>query len=483
MAYGVTPDGFVRMRLPEIRQEIVASLQAKLRAAGYTGVVETRPDSVTGLLIDTFAEREAAIWELAEGIYYAMYPGSATGVSLTRSVSFTGVQRINAEVSTCYVMLYGASATPVPAGAQIRHRITQSLWEIAADTTIGAGAAGDITLQPSVAPTTTYTVTIDGHGYTYTSGATTSIEAILAGLVAVLSGQGFNVSSDGAAVRIFGDGRVSFTAAWSPSLTLLNLGTPALAQTLQPAAEEADVGDLNAVVSQVPGWTAVDNLQAGSVGRLAETEAELRARYPTGVYRLGAATEPSIAPNIRDGVRGIRAVKVYRNNGDEVDEDGRPPHSVHVVVDGGLDDEVALAIFKVVAGGIDTFGQQTVIVRDSEGADHPIHFDRPEPIYVWVSCATTLLPTSEQVFPPDGFDQIKKNLAAEGDSFGVGDDVIIQRLYGAIYKTTGISSADLRLAYSTDPAFTPQPADFAATNITVEPFQLARFDLSRIEVT
>ena len=57
MANGVTPLGFVRPRLPEIRLEITDDLVARLRAVGYAGDIETRPDSLFGLLIDTFATR------------------------------------------------------------------------------------------------------------------------------------------------------------------------------------------------------------------------------------------------------------------------------------------------------------------------------------------------------------------------------------------------------------------------------------------
>ncbi len=483
MAYGVTPDGFVRPRLPEIRQEIVADLRARMLAAGFNGTVETRPDSITGLLIDTFAEREAALWEQAEGVYFAMYPGSATGVSLDRSVSFTGVTRYRDERSRAYVVLYGAPGTTVPAGAQIRHQVSQNLWALATDAQIQPGAAADVVLQPSVAPNSAYRVSIDGAPYTYTTAPTTNLPQILAGLVAALSPSGLIVSSDGAMVRIHTDGRVAAAFTWTANLSLVRLGSSALAETMAASTEGAAVGDLNGVVTQVDGWDSVDNLQAGVAGRLAESAAELRARYPTGLFRLGAATAPSIAPNVRDRVAGVRTVKVFMNNTDDPDALGRPPHSVHVVVDGGLDDEVAEAIFRVVAAGIDTHGQQLVVVKDDEGADQPIRFDRPERVFIWVRCATTLLPPSEQAFPPGGFQEIAENLAAAGEAFTIGEDVILQRLYGAIYRTPGVASVDLRLASSTNPAFVPQPADYKAANVAIQDFQVAAFDLSRIEVT
>ncbi|CAB3635711.1 hypothetical protein [Achromobacter pestifer] len=483
MAYGVTPDGFVRPRLPEIRQEIVADLRARMQSAGFNGAVETRPDSITGLLIDTFAEREATLWEQAEGVYYAMYPGSATGVSLDRAVSFTGVSRYGNEPSRAYVVLYGVAGANVPAGALVRHRASQNLWMVSADTKILAGAAADITLQPTVAANADYRVSIEGRPYAYASGPTTNLPQILAGLVTALSASGLDVSSDGAAVRIHTDGRLAVAVTWSDKLALIRMGSPALVQTAGASTEAAAVGDLNGVVTQVDGWTAVDNLQAGVAGRLAENAAELRARYPTGLFRLGAATLPSIGPNVRDRVAGVRTVKVFMNNTDQPDASGRPPHSVHAVVDGGLDDEVADAIFRVVAAGIDTHGQQAVVVKDADGADQMIRFDRPERVFLWVRCATTLLPPSEQAFPPDGFQTIAENVAQVGEAFSVGEDVILQRLYGAIYRTPGLASVDLALAFSTNPAFVPAPADYRAANVAIKDSQVAAFDLSRIEVT
>jgi uncharacterized phage protein gp47/JayE len=482
MAYGVTPDGFVRPRLPEIRQEIVADLRARMRAAGFSGTVETRPDSVIGLLIDTFAEREAALWEQAEGVYYAMYPGSATGLSLGRAVSFTGVSRNSDQQSRAYVVLYGIPGTIVPAGAQIRHRVSQNLWSLASDTNILAGAAADILLRPAVVGNTEYRVTIDGRPYAYATAVTTNLQQILSGLVVALARSGLTVSSDGAAVRIQTDGRVAAAFGWSTSLSLVRLGSPGLVKSVDPSTEGAGIGDLDGMVTQVDGWDSVNNLQPGVAGLLAENDAELRARYPTGLFRLGAATLPTIAPNIRDRVAGVRTVKVFMNNSDSPDELGRPPHSVHVVADGGLDDEVAAAIFQVVAAGIDTHGKRTVVLKDDDDADQLIRFDRPERVYVWVQCAIDLLPHSEQVFPPDGFDSIAANLVAAGSAYGIGDDVILQRLFGAIYQTRGLASVQLTLASSTDPSFVPAPSAYRAANVAIQDFQVAVFDLSRIKV-
>lgn len=478
---GVTPQGFERPRLPEIRQEIVDDITSRLRARGYTDAIETRPDSLMGLLIDTFAERETALWEQSEAVYYAMYPNSATGAQLDRAVSFTGVSRIQAEPSNGYVILYGAEGTLVPAESQVRNRVTQTIWQTVADVTIGAGAAGDAQIRPTALNSTLYRVTIDGIAYSYTSDASATIGEILAGLTLAVAPSGFTVTNDGAVLRIVADGRDSFTLQVTANMTVVTLGTPARVESLETGATTGEIGELTEIVTLVPGWNSVNNLQAAALGRDAESDAELRARYTSGVYALGAATLPALQANLEARVEGIRTVKVFENDSDVTDGDGRPPHSIHVVARGGLDQDIAQVIFDYKAAGIDTHGAVEVEIIDSEGVSHDIHFDRPTPYYIWVDATITLLPESEETFPPDGLTQIANNLLAAGNALGVGQDVIWQRLLSAIHAVPGVAEAVLLLGSKSSPGG-PAPA-MAEANITIPAYGIAVFDTSRIEVT
>ncbi len=483
--YGVTPEGFVRPRLPEIRTEIIEDLRRNLRAKGLPDDIETRPDSVMGVLIDTFAEREAALWEMGEGVYYAMYPGSATDVSLDRSVSFTGVRRLKAERSRAYVVAYGLQGTQILAGAQVRHRSTQNIWQTTEDVTISAAAASDVRIVPIVQPSptyTTYTVTVDGVPFSHVSEPGATISAVLTGLVAALSTSGLQVSSDGAAIRLVSTATVSVSIQLTSNLTFSEVGSAVLAETIDAIPEVSDPGDLNAIVTLVPGWVRVANLQAGAVGRLRETDPQLKARYPSGVFRLGAGTLPSIGPNIRNDVPGVVDIRVLQNTTDFIDSAGRLPHSVHVIVDGGIDDDIAQAIYRYKGGGIDTNGAVSKTLTTSEG-QQIIQFDRPEPVYVWARAQVTLLPPDEQAFPSDGFEQVKASILTTGKGHVIGQDVRIQRFFCLIYGTRGIDTVDLQFAYSTDPDFVPGPGDYAAANIVIGDIQKALFDASRIEVT
>lgn len=481
MAYGVTPEGFIKMRLPEIREAIIADLRNRLIEKGLSPDIETRPDSVMGLMIDTFAEREAALWEMGEGVYYAMYPGSASGVALDRAVSFTGVTRLLPEPSLDYVVLYGVKGTTVPGGSQIRNRVTQNLWETTEDQIISALEAVDVTIVPTVQNSALYRVTIDGVNYDYTSDASATVAEILAGIVAVVSISDVNAISDGAAVRLEDLTGAEFGVAVSPNLTISQVGSRVIARTVENIAEAVNAGDLNTIVTLVAGWTSVNNVGAGTVGRTLESDAELRARYPLGVFRLGAATLPSLAPNILNDVIGVTAVKVYENDTDAV-VDGRKPHSIHAIVEGGLSEAVAAAIYKYKAAGIDTNGDIHVVVPAPEG-NQDIYFDRPEPVFAWVKASLTLLPPTEQAFPADGFERVAASINETGQALGVGQDVLLQRFLCGIYQTPGIANVDLTFAWSTNPAFVPGPGDYSASNITIADDQRARFDLTRIQVT
>ncbi|MCT9127504.1 hypothetical protein [Cupriavidus gilardii] len=75
------------------------------------------------------------------------------------------------------------------------------------------------------------------------------------------------------------------------------------------------------------------------------------------------------------------------------------------------------------------------------------------------------------------------NDIAKQMGLGIGQDVVQQRFYCAVYATPGIAHVDLTFAHSTNPAFDPQPGDYSPANITIADFEVAKFDLSRIEVS
>ena len=475
--YGVLPSGFSRMRMPEIRQSIIDSLTQSL---GIT--LETRPDSITGQFIDVFAEREATMWELAEAVYFAMYPISATGINLDHSVSFAGVVRLFAEKSTAWCACYGVEGTIIPAGSIVRSANSQDNFLLDAPVTISRQFAIDTTVYVHTAIVgQEYWIRVNQSIYRYVAVANDSTLIIAQHLATQLLASQLQVELDANYIRIYGIESISYALQLSADILIFKLSSIGnfTCEVFGPVDITAHA--INQIVSTLDGWDAVDNLVDGHLGRNLETDDELRLRYDTGVFRLGAATLESIRANLQQNITGIISVEVYENIEDVTDAEGRPPHSIEVIAYGGDPQDIADQIYLVKAAGIDTFGSLQVMVTGSSGYQHAINFNRPTPIYMWVEVDVTLY--NEEQFPDGGIPQIQLIVTNTGNNFGIGKDVIPQRFFGPIYANVpGISHLVIRVAKTTDPNTVPTVGDFNESIVPIAARELAQFDVTKVAV-
>jgi uncharacterized phage protein gp47/JayE len=480
LSYGLGAGGFVRMRLPEIRRAIFDDLKARIGQS-----FDETPDSLTGQFVSIFAEREAAIWELAEAVYLSAYPATAQGVALDYAVSYAGVTRIQPSFSAARLLFYGDQGTVVQVGSVVESTYLEpgapslARFELPADVTITRDNAADLLLivPATVIDGTVYTVTYNGLDATHTAEAGDSATDVVNGLAAALVALGASVSVASDQFRI--TSLSSFAATWSGTLTLGELGSPGVAQAEDPGPIAAPAGSLTTIVTPSAGWDEVRQPTAASLGTLLETDEELRARYATGVYRLGAATLPSIKANLQQDIAGLSSVVVYENATDATDADGRPPHSIEVVIEGGDSGDIAARIFALKAAGITAYGNTSAVAVDDTGFPHPIGFSRPEPQLVWLKAVLTT--TTEETVPGDVAERGRQAMVAAGNGLGVGVDVLLQRIAAAVFAaTSGVARVALTAAVSDT---TPDPGDYASTDITIGPRERAAFSAARTQVT
>ena len=86
--YGITSGGFIKKRFDEIYDEIRAELLTNLNVD-----VSANPQGVFNVIVATFADRMARLWDIAESVYYSAYVETATGASLDAACSVGGVVR------------------------------------------------------------------------------------------------------------------------------------------------------------------------------------------------------------------------------------------------------------------------------------------------------------------------------------------------------------------------------------------------------
>jgi uncharacterized phage protein gp47/JayE len=477
---GLTNSGFDQKTAEELRLETVDSLNS-----GPLGPIDDAPDGPFGQIIDTFNKQNIDIWEQLSNIWNALNPLTAEGVPLTNISTYVGMSRLNASPTTIRGIIEGVDTTVVPSGSLANTSFNNASYSLDSDTTIDKGAAVQCVISPNSAVAgTPYSILVNGDSFSYTAQVGDTKEDIsfeLANLINISSvALVVNATWEGDNLYINSEDYLtpfSFDVVLNTSIE--ETWVTADFTAVVAGNVSASPGTLDTIETPVTGWRAVDNKEQGQAGRDLETDIELRKRRQEGFFLAGSASQLGMQSKINQFVAGVTASRVFDNDTDLIDSFGRPPHSIHVVVEGGSDADLAQAIFEYKSAGIATFGSVSQQVLDSQGQPVTINFDRFVDLYAWIQVTITEK-NFEEVYPADGEQQIKENLLSFSESeFSFGDDLIYQKFFGPVYDVPGIRAASIAIATTASPVGTPV---FVSDNIVIDPINIARFDLSRITV-
>lgn len=223
-------------------------------------------------------------------------------------------------------------------------------------------------------------------------------------------------------------------------------------------------GAINRAVNADADIAAVEGVECIVVGRGEESDADLRARFAAAQAGSGSCNETAIRSAILR-VPSVQFAVVISNNGDEVDSDGRPPHSFECYVLGGDDyeQEIAEAIFEKRPIGIQTVGDKAVTITDVSGNERIVRFSASKRVPVTVRMTIKIAPT----FPEDGVEQVQKGISDHINGLGIGNALVLSSLYGHIYGVAGVREVT-SLELSTDGGGT-----YSTSNISVPEFGVA----------
>ena len=467
--YGLTPEGFKQKRLTDIIQSMNS------RIADQLGVqISTEANSVFGQLIGVFSYEIADLWEQAAQVYGAMYPHTASGVSLDNSAALAGITPIAAEKTTVVCTCYGLDGTQIPYGAQISSSSNSNIVFQCTDSNavISSTSACDVGITLEEVDAVTYTVTIDGTPHSYTADGTETIAQVLTALGSSITEVTANVEND-VLELVESNQENTFSCSISADLAFGHIGSPVTFECMTIGAITPAIGDLTDIVTTYAGWDSVSNNVSANTGRLAESDTALRQRWNASLYTRSVGMTDSIASALMT-LKGVTSAYVYENDSDTTDEDGRPPHSIEAVVNGGEVDEIGLTIWQKKAAGIDTYGSQSVSINDSQGFPHTINFNRPLVVPIYLNITVTEYP--EEALPPNAQAMITEAVLNYGNSLTIGNDVILQRFMGAIYSSVP------GIGYITVTAST-NGSIYSSNNISIDVRHVATFDATRIQVT
>lgn len=478
MAIFVTDNGFVK----KTQAELITQYETAFKQI-FGDQIDLDPDGPAGQFIAFLAQENANFYDGAQEIYTSRDPDKATGVSLDFILSENNLTRLPARpTQQRNAVLSGDEGTSVLAGRRAGQQDTELEYILDDDVLITkANALLGVISVTQVVVTNLNRITIDSVNYDYTTQGGDTETDILDELKILIDGGawGGTVVVDPVADTLTLLDTSTFSFDVSGDVQIDDRGSPGDFTAAVDGANPLSANTLNIIVTPVTGWDAVNNPVAGETGAEEETDSEARARRLRSIIQ-GAATESAIRSGILDDVDDVLSAEVVSNRTNVTDGAGRPPKSFEAIVEGGDDDEIALKIWEKQPAGIESYGNTTVIITDSQGTSQTIKFSRPVNTYIHVQVKRDY--NTEENYPADGDDLIKQAIfdwSLDSNNVSIGKDIIRQRLSTPVYTVPGIKDIEIELDNTPNPGDSPT---FAAQNITVADNELAIFAIARITV-
>ncbi len=469
MTFGLTPQGFVKKRLADIRVEI----ENEVRAV-FGNQINLTPQSVFSQFIGILAERESSLWELAEDTYNSQYPDTAEGVALDNIASISGIIRLAAQQSRVRnVHLFGDLGTTIPSGTVFSVLGSpSSRFATLTGVTLIAGQDEVQTLSFSGLPNSG-SFRLSHRGFQTSlillSDTLTQIKEKLEDLpfirevsvtgsfatTIVITFQGADGKID-QPLLVIADNTLQTIAPVAIVITVTQTTAGIPQGLVEVLAEEfgpidAPLYSLTEIETPVTGLDAILNTEEAILGRSLETDAELKVRRLQSLQRAGASTVEAIRARLLE-VQDVEEVVIFENVTEITDINGLPPKSFRAFVQGGDTQEVGDSIWRNKPAGIQTSGAISVNVNDSQGVVQTVFFSRPVevPIYIAIEVTRDTSPTSP--WPANGADLVRDALNAYVLGLNIGQDVIVfPQMIASLNSIPGIIDIELGVGTTVSP--------------------------------
>jgi uncharacterized phage protein gp47/JayE len=218
---------------------------------------------------------------------------------------------------------------------------------------------------------------------------------------------------------------------------------------------------LTQVYQAIPGWDTITNAADGSIGANVESRFDFEFRRKNSVAINALGTPQAIYANVF-AVENVLDVYVKDNPTGSTVNTGTTnypiiAHSVYVAVVGGLDADIAQAIWSKKDLGCDYNGDTSVTVTDSSGYSYPqptyvVKFERPTPLPIKFAVEIVDSPS----LPSNIVDLVKAAIIARFNGVDgtsrerIGSTVLASRYYPAVaLASTYVSLLSILIGTST----------------------------------
>lgn len=252
---------------------------------------------------------------------------------------------------------------------------------------------------------------------------------------------------------------------------------------------EANSNTVNQIVDTVGGLTGVNNPTRATPGTGVESDNAFRVKRATAVGRPGNNQIDSMLGELF-AVSGVRRVRVYENENATPDSNNQPGHSIAPIVDGGIDADVAFAIYIKKNPGVMLYQAGTPVSVDVVSPAYPsnvktIKFSRPVYVDMIINITlkddgslpsrSTLEPLIQQAFIEFAAgDLVPADVGFKVDGFDIGEVVPYSTLFTPVNQVIG----QYGNAYVQN-----MTVNGGTSNVAIGYNQLSRWTTSNITVT
>lgn len=468
---GLTANGFLIKTFEEINDEVKTKLQDSF------GTINLDESSVFSQFSGIYSEREALIWLALGALYGSLDPDTATGFSLDNIAAYTNITRQNATYTTVVAELTGVNQTLILEDSEATATGVNAVFKLKSEVSISNDKALVINIEVLDTNFSVYSININGTLIEYTKVPGDTPREIVFGLVTLINIIFTTIEANNIndVLNIKTLNSNTFSTYITDGLGIVDVTVLGdfVSDTLGFIPLPANA--LNKIQTPIVGWKSINNPLAGITGRNIETDNELRIRRVLS-SKIGGSTPEGIKARVLN-TPGVTSCKVIENRLLVPDVDGRPGNSFETLVLGGVDLDVANAIWLSSPAATATFGNVSVTIIDSSGDNQVIKFSRPTKMYIFVTVTITL--DTSGAYPTEGDAVIKDGINKQINMLTVGQDVIYQSLNTSIFSVPGISSAVITIG-GTLVEGTP-PAQSSA-NVLISNTQTAVTDIAKINI-
>lgn len=479
MPSGVTSTGFS----PKTFEDLLTDITTRANTPEYFGEqFPTDPSSAFHILAGIISASLKDQWDLSASVADQQNRDKAEGKYLNDLAALVGLSRSLAAGSNGNLLFTGAQGSVVPTQTPVRDGkgntvLTQSVL------TLNRSLCFKSTFSVStLLSANTYTINVESDTWNYLSDATATKAEIASGFVSVIGVQDTYTATVGidpeTFVVTFNTDNNVLTTTNDDNLQLDSVSSLVNAVAINTGPTAFLAGTVTSLVSSTTGVVSVTNPADLSVGRLEETDPELRLRMSEREQSTGTATKPSIEAAATE-ITGVLSTLLVENTTLVVDGSGRPPKSYELYVEGGSEDDIAATVWRTKPAGIETTGTVSKIIIDGNGDQQEVKFSRFLQNFGWVRVTYQI--NSEEIFPSNGEDLIQLAVVETGNAMYRGEDLDPTKFYGNIYtKVQGIFITNIEVAATTLANDTPS---YQTTRVAVPSTTALEFDITRVPVT